>query len=165
MLSTVGSLAAAAVAFVCTIVFTRGEPLPEYAFSVSHGSQTLRDGKAPAPEVPRFALHSRLRIDLRPAKAVKGALETRVWAEQGDRLHQIHLLVKTSKNGALRLEGVLGEDFSLPPGRYTLWVFIFQQGDYDDAGAIRAAIERGHLPEGEGVLLKTEVVFDENSED
>lgn len=165
-LSALVSLAAAAmVAFVTTMIFARREPLPQYTFSISHGSQILRDGNAAEPAVPRFTPHSRLRIDLRPAKAVKGPVTTQVWAEQGDRLQQLPLSVKASRDGALRLEGVFGEDFTLPLGRHNLWVFIFQEDNPDDEATIRGAIQNGSLPDGTGLLLKTEVIFDEKNED
>ena len=164
-ISAIASLAAAAmVAFVFTIFLTRGAPLPGYTFSVSHGSQSFRDGNGSAPDVPRFAPHSRLRIDLRPATAVGDPPQTQVWAARGDSLQQLQLSVKASSDGALRLEGVFEEDFSLPPGNYTLWIFIYQQGDHKDATLIRAAIEKGRLPQGDGVLLKTPVVFDKNND-
>ncbi|MCU0664547.1 MAG: hypothetical protein MUC50_19745 [Myxococcota bacterium] len=164
-LSAIASVAAAAaIAFVCAVFFTGREPLPEYSLSVSHGTRALRDDKEPAPQVPRFSPHSRLRIDLRPANAYKGTVQTRVWAEQEDHLQQARLAVKTSGEGALRLEGVVGEDFSLPPGTHTLWVFIFHRGNYDDEAAIRAAITNGRLAGDDGALLKTEIVIGASNE-
>jgi hypothetical protein len=166
VLKVVGSVAAAAVIAILCFPALRGhEALPEYSLSVSHGSQTLRDGSVSASTVPRFAPHSRLRLDLRPAKTFRGVVEARVWAEQDDRLERVPLAVKTSAEGAVRLEGVVGDHFFLSPGQYTLWVIVFQRGDYDDNAAVRAAIARGGLPGEEGAILSAEVVIDAENKD
>lgn len=152
------SAAAAAVVSSATAVLVllsgRGpEPLPRYAARLAGGTQEWRGGETEAPPaeamaVPVFAPGNRLELLLRPEGTVGGGLAVATFVFRDGELEPWTAPVETSKHGAVRIAGVIGEELRLPSGETTLVVAIARAGSLPGAAALAARIR--DLPRGGG---------------
>ncbi|HEX9670359.1 MAG TPA: hypothetical protein VGC93_12875 [Thermoanaerobaculia bacterium] len=142
---------AAAVVLAATVVLVLllpglgSEPLPPYAARLAGGTQEWRGGEtevpaAEAPAVPVFAPGNRLELLFRPERAVGGRLAVETFVSRDGGLVPWTAPVEISEHGAVRLEGVIGEEVRLPPGEATLVVAIGRAGSLPGAAALAARL-------------------------
>jgi len=90
--------------------------LPSYSLRVEGGTRSLRSSEA--PEGPLLlAPGNRLQLILTPQEAVPFPIQARAFLSDGEGWRKLGPgLLEVSAQGAVRLEAVIGENLSLPPG-------------------------------------------------
>lgn len=126
-----GWSAAAAVAAAALFFVVRGPasypPLPVYALAPIGGDQAFRGGTEPATGTPVFSPGSLLTFNVRPQQVVAGPVEAYAFASRGKEWVPLGK-ERGSENGSVRLRGTLGQDISLPPGDWTIWIVVGRPG-------------------------------------
>jgi len=144
-----GSLAAAAVAASGLLLVVRGPatmpPLPLYSAELSGRIQTLRGGPGPATGPQPFAPGSRLSLVVQPERAVAGEVEARALLGRGAEIvpWQPAPRLDISAQGAVRLEGTIGEDIRLPPGPERVWIVVGRRGKIPPDSELVTALRDG----------------------
>jgi hypothetical protein len=146
-----GWLGAAAVAASGLFLVVRGPaappPLPLYSAKLSGGIQTLRGASSPAAGPQLFAPGSRLKLVVSPEYPVAGEVEARALLARGAEIVPWPLAPRPdiSVQGAVLLQGTIGEDIRLPPGPSRVWIVVGLQGKIPPAGELVTALRAGRM--------------------
>jgi len=152
-----GSLAAAALAALGLLLVVRGPgtmpPLPLYSAQLSGGIQTLRGASGPAAGPQLFAPGSRLSLVVRPEHPVVGEVEARALLARGAENVPCQPAAPAppaprldiSAGGVVRLQGTIGEDIRLPPGRERVWIVVGRRGKIPLASELATALCAGRM--------------------
>ena len=108
-----GGLAAAAV--ILFFVWPRSAPPPDLPAYRLHGTGDATTRSEPAAGLARYTPGSRVLLIATPA-APAGAVEARIYVEQGGERTAATPRVEVSAEGAIRLDGEVGRDLALTPG-------------------------------------------------
>jgi hypothetical protein len=152
-----GWLGAAAVAASGLLLVVRGPatmpPLPLYSAELKGEIRTQRGAPGPAAGPQQFGPGSRLSLVVRPEHPVVGEVEARA------------LLARSAENvpcrpaapaapaprldisagGVVQLQGTIGEDIRLPPGRGRVWIVVGRRGRIPLAGELATALCAGRM--------------------
>lgn len=152
-----GWLSAAAVAASGLLLVVRGPatmpPLPLYSAQLSGGIQTLRGASGPAAAPQLFAPGSRLSLVVRPEHPVGGEVEARALLARGAENVPCQPAAPAppaprldiSAGGVVRLQGTIGEDLRLPPGRERVWIVVGRRGRIPPASELATALCAGRM--------------------
>jgi hypothetical protein len=152
-----GWLAAAAVAASGLLLVVRSPatmpPLPLYTAQLSGGIQTLRGASGPAAGPQLFAPGSRLSLVVRPERPVVGEVEARALLARGAENVPCQPAAPAapaprldiSAGGVVRLQGTIGEDIRLPPGRERVWIVVGRRGRIPLASELATALCAGRM--------------------
>lgn len=154
-----GGIVAAAAAALLVWLGTREEaPLPRYALLHQGGIEQQRGDSA--GEVVRLRMGATLTLELKPAEDVKGAVELRVFAQQGDDLTRLQpKAIERSEAGAFRLSILMGPPLSASTNDVTLSVLLCRPETCEQAQA--AVRDSSTTEEGAWQILRLETVFAE----
>ena len=112
------------------------EGLPAYGVTVSSYDKALRGADTGADSVPEFSVGSRLGVILRPATALDFKVQARLYLKGAEGVVRLGLSPLISEQGAIRVEGIVGEDFPGAPGEYELWVVVSGESRWPAASAL-----------------------------
>jgi hypothetical protein len=155
-----GWLAAAAAAASVLVLVVRGPatmpPLPLYSAQLSGGIQTFRGESGPATGPQLFAPGSPLKLVVTPEQTVAGEVEARALLARGAK--GVSCLqappappappaprLDISADGAVLLEGTIGEDIRLPPGPWRMWIVVGRRGKIPPASELATALCAGQM--------------------
>jgi hypothetical protein len=148
--------AAAALVLVVTRLGGPGEPLPGYLLDIEGGVRQTRTEEAGAEQV--FTPGRTLTLVLRPQTAVSGPVEASLFFALGDELLPWDADAEVSPTGAVRVSGVLGRDFDLGPGDWTVWVAVGRRGELPDRDRLLELLADLEPPvEGDWLLLQEQI--------
>lgn len=155
----VGGIVAAAAAMLLVWLGMREEaPLPRYAL-LHRGAVEQQRGDA-ADEVVRLRRGSTLTLELKPAQDVKGKVELRVYAQQGDALTRLQpRAIERSEAGAFRLSILVGPPLSARTNGATLSVLLCRPETCEQAQAL--VRDASLTEEGTWQILRLQTVFAE----
>ncbi len=146
--TTIAGFLAAAAALSLVVVRLGGPggaPLPQYHLALEGGVSEIRSEESEVSDRD-FAAGSRLDLKLRPQVDVSGPVEARFFVARDDELRVWDVSAKISSNGVVHVAGVLGRDFELEPGEWTLWAAVGRSGALPDRERLQALLAASDLP-------------------
>ncbi len=151
-----GSAAAAMAAALVLLIGAPVPPVPGYGVDLAPGVQTLRSGAPEAAEgEPVFVPGSRFDLVLTPATEVAGRLEARFFLEGGGEIAAWDVGHEVSPTGAVRIDGTIGEEVEIAPGRWTLWAVVGRPGELPGLEELSGDLDVSEAWEETWVLEKT----------
>jgi hypothetical protein len=143
-----GSAAAVAASLFFLLRGPALPPLPVYTAELAGGAQTYR-GREAAPNGPQvFVPGSPLTLTVTPETAVQGGVEARAFlsplAGKGDlQAWEPAPPLESTEQGAVRLQGTVGQEIRLSPGDWRVWIVVGRKGGIPSLERLRAELRAG----------------------
>jgi hypothetical protein len=154
-------LLAASLAVVVLPRLGSDEPLPEYAQLVRGDERQMAPSPAPADGPVHVRGDSLLHVELRPATAVKGEVETRVYVKQGAEVSPSAGRFERSGPGVLRLKLPVRELPERREGMLTLLFVIGRPGKLPSLEAVKRALSAGASRGDHWLLLQSQILVEQ----
>lgn len=137
-----GAILALAASLAFFVLWPSGQPpLPGYSLESRGSTQGFRAEAPEQGEELLLAEGNRLQIVLSPDRAVEGEVEARVDLWHQGRIRELgNPRVEVSPQGAVRIEGAVGLDLTLPDGLSSLIVTLSRPGSMPSATEVESRL-------------------------
>ncbi len=136
---------AAAVAAALLFFVVRGPsypPLPAYAMAPVVGDQRFRGEAEPSAGLPVFSPGSLLILRAAPEHRDTDPVKAQAYAAQGADFFLLDAEPSVDNN-AVQLRGTLGQEISLQPGSWTIWIVVSRPGRSPTVSELKSALQAG----------------------